>query len=88
MEKYNLIWLVLIYCAVNNIAERTHIFAKEISFKELNKMVIVQNILKFSENLVKTEIYCSDIAFPKTTKSNFGLLALFKEVQGDKECLN
>lgn len=51
-------------------------------------MVIFQNILKFSESLVKTEIYCYDVAFAKTTKSNFGLLALFKEVQGDKECLN
>lgn len=50
-------------------------------------MVIFQNILKFSESLVKTEIYCYDVAFAKTTKSNFGLLALFKEVQGDKECL-
>lgn len=51
-------------------------------------MVIFQNILEFSESLVKIEIYCYDVAFAETTKSNFGLLASFKEVQGDKECLN
>lgn len=62
------------------ISERTCIFAEVMSFKELGNIGIVQIILKFSKNLVKTEICCSDVVSAKTTKYNLGLLALFKEV--------